>query len=154
MNLFMQDFDEIDYIDEKEIKYNKKRKANVKLAEKMLNLLDDTFDTYIKEQLKKLDIVPYISRNEFDITKIETKNFKSAEKLRIYRKLMILQQIYIDGIPKEEYDEDYLTNKTFTNDRASLIQDLSILLCGVDGLNYRIIEKKGLDIDIEYFERG
>lgn len=109
-------------------------------------MLDDAFDTYIKNQLLQLNIVPYISRKDFDVTKFEIEDFKSAEKRRIYRKILILQQIYIDGIPKEEFDEDYRINKTFASDHALLVEDLSILLYGVDGLTYKIKERNGFDI--------
>ncbi len=123
-------------------------KANLKSAIQLLELLNDVFDTYINNQLKKLEIIPYMASKKFDISEIANKNFETPEKRRIKRKLIILQQIYIEGMEKEKYDEDYMINKTFSNDKNSLIQDLAILLFGIEGLNYRISEKNALEIEM------
>lgn len=146
---------ELDVVPIKENSSKKQKlkvKANLKSATQLLKLLDDVFDTYIKNQLKELEIIPYMASKKFDISEIANKNFETAEKRRIKRKLIILQQIYIEGMEKEKYDEDYMINKTFANDKNSLVQDLAILLFGVDGLNYRILEKNGLEIEKDELE--
>ena len=120
--------------------------ANVKQAKRVLKLIDNVYNIYIKSQLKELEIVPIISLQRLNLENFEDSYFDTKRKQRIKRKLYILQKVYIEGNPKEILGDDYIETKTFVNDKASLIEDLSILLFGVDGLNYKILEKNGIVI--------
>lgn len=108
--------------------------------------MDRVFDIYTKGQLKNLEIIPMMSSKKFDINELEKLNFNENYKKRIQRKLIILQKVYIDGNPKKILGEDYIESKTFINDKGALIDDLAVLLYGAEGIKYRILERKGLDL--------
>lgn len=126
---------------------NNIKNAKIKDAIRLLELLNSVFDIYIKRQLKSLEIIPMMSSKKIDINELEKLNFDENYKKRIQRKLIILQKVYIEGNSKKVLGEDYVESKTFINDKGALIDDLAVLLYGAEGMNYRILEKDGLNLE-------
>lgn len=150
--MFINEIEDDEEIDNLSKENDTKRKnnviitANVKKAKRVLKLIDSVFDIYIQNKLKELEIIPMISSKKMKLDDVDDSYFDTIQKQRIKRKIIILQKVYIEGNPKELLGEEYIDTKTFVNDKASLIEDLSILLFGVDGLNYKLLEKNGIII--------